>query len=177
MEITASKKLRIHTWPEKILRKRCRRVKVVNDEIRSFLDQMHALMTIYKGIGIAANQAGIDLSLLVIETPEHCLKLVNPRIIKKEGKAKILEGCLSFPELEIEVQRAKKIWISALNDKGENVDMEVEGVMAIIFQHEIDHLSGIVFIDRIPFWKRLKLAGKLKQIKQVTQHALPKQNA
>ncbi|MEI8349958.1 MAG: peptide deformylase [Candidatus Omnitrophota bacterium] len=170
----SEKKLRIHTWPDKILRKRCRRVKVVDDNVRDILDQMHALMVIHKGIGIAANQTGVDLSLLVIETPDHCLKLVNPRIIKKEGRSKILEGCLSFPELEIEVKRAKKIWLSALNEKGEPVDMEVEGVMAIIFQHEIDHLSGIVFIDRIPFWKRLKIAGKLKKIKKITKNELSK---
>jgi len=78
-------KLKIYTWPEKILRKKCKRVKKVDDKIRGFFDEMLSLMRVNAGVGLAANQAGLDLKLIVIETNEELLKLVNPRIVKGEG--------------------------------------------------------------------------------------------
>jgi peptide deformylase len=119
-----------------------------------------------KGVGLAANQAGLNLRLVVIELEGDLFKLVNPCIVKKSGKTAILEGCLSFPELELKVKRAKKVWISYLNEKGEPLHLETDGVLAIIVQHEIDHLNGISFIDRVPFWQRIKISGQLRAIKR-----------
>lgn len=168
-------KLRIYTWPERILSKKCRKVSVVDDKIRKLFDEMRLLMIEGQGVGIAANQVGIDLSLAVIEFEDKIFKIVNPRILKKEGKAKFLEGCLSFPGLEVEINRAKKIWVSYTNEKGEPVDLELDGVFSIVFQHEIDHINGILLNDKISVWKKMKVSAQLKKIKKDTKNELSKQ--
>ena len=168
-------KLRIYTWPERLLSKKCRKVSVVDDKIRKLFDEMRLLMIEGKGVGIAANQVGIDLQLVVIEFEDKLFKIVNPRILKKEGKVKFLEGCLSFPGLEVEINRAKKIWVSYTNEKNEPVDLELDGIFSIVFQHEIDHLDGILISDKISFWKKMKVAPLLKKIKKDTKNELSKQ--
>jgi peptide deformylase len=157
--------LRIHTWPRSILRKKCRRVEVVDERIRDLLEDMVSLMRESKGIGLAANQAGTDLSVIVIEVGDSLFKLVNPRIIKKQGKMSFVEGCLSFPGIELKVKRAKKVWVSALNEKGETVKLEAEDLLAVVFQHEIDHINGISFIDRVSLWDKVRIRPLLKKIK------------
>lgn len=164
--------LKIHTWPDKILRSKCKKVDVVNENIRQILDGMYSLMHENKGVGLAANQAGLNLRLIVIEAEDKFFKLINPCIVKKEGKISMLEGCLSFPGLELEIKRPKKVWVRSLDEKGETLDLEVEDILAIIFQHEIDHLNGISFIDRIPFWKRIGILKKLRAIKKITNDGL-----
>lgn len=168
-------KLRIYTWPERILLKKCRKVSVVDDKIRKLFDEMRLLMIEAKGVGIAANQVGIDLSLAIIEFEDKIFKIVNPCVIKKEGKVKFLEGCLSFPGLEVEINRAKKVWVSYINEKAEPVDLELDGILSIVFQHEIDHLSGILINNKLSFWKKMKVMPKLKEIKKQTKNGLSKQ--
>ena len=167
-------KLRIHTWPEKILRKKCKQVEKVDDEIRDLLSEMVLIMRISEGVGLAANQAGINLKLLVVEIDNKLFKLVNPRITKKEGTLCFLEGCLSFPGLELKVKRNDKVWISAQDENGKAVNFQVKGPLAVIFQHEVDHLEGVVFIDRVSFWQKLKLAPKLRAIVRKTKDGMRK---
>ena len=162
-------KLRIHTWPEKILRKKCRIIRKVDDNTRELLDEMYKLMMVSDGIGLAGNQAGIDFQLLVVEAEGKTFKLVNPKIIQKHGEITFREGCLSFPGLELDIKRARKIKVAALNEKGELVDIDAQGMLAVVFQHEIDHINGIVFIDRISFWKRLRIIPKLRKIAKLTK--------
>lgn len=168
-------KLRIYTWPERILSKKCRKVEVIDDKIRKIFDEMRLLMIEAKGVGLAANQVGLDLSLALIEFDDKIFKIINPRVTKKEGKVKFLEGCLSFPGLEVEITRSKKVWVSYTNEKNEPIDLELEGIPAIIFQHEIDHLNGILINDKISFWKKVKVAPKLRKIKKDTKNELSKQ--
>ncbi|MCP4652500.1 MAG: peptide deformylase [Candidatus Omnitrophica bacterium] len=158
--------LRIRIWPDKILKKKCRKVCDVDDKVRAFLGEMQQLMIEQKGIGLAGNQAGLGLALVVVEVRDKACKLVNPRILKKEGSITFKEGCLSFPGVEIDVKRANKIWIDAQDENGKPLQMQVEGVMAVVFQHEIDHINGISFIDRIPLWKKLHILPKLAAIKK-----------
>lgn len=124
--------------------------------VREFLDRMCMLMRLHKGVGLAANQVGLDERLIVVEVTDRVYKLVNPRITRKEGEIAFLEGCLSFPGLEIKIKRANKIWISALDESGQDIDIEASGVLAVVFQHEIDHIDGIVFISRLDLLERLK---------------------
>lgn len=168
-------KLKIHTWPEKILRRKCREVKEVNDEIRSLLDEMHSLMLVKDGIGLAANQAGVDLRLIVIETEDRLFKLVNPRIVKGTGKIYFKEGCLSFPGLELDIKRSQKVWVDALDEKGERLELEVEGLVAVVFQHEIDHINGIGFIERASLKEKIKAYPQLRKIIRRTKNELRKQ--
>lgn len=165
-------KLRIHTWPESILRKKCKKVKTVDSHIRGLLDQMHSLMVISDGAGLAANQVGLGLSLIVIEAGDKVFKLVNPQILKREGKIKFTEGCLSFPGLTFDVNRSNKIWVSALDQDSNPLELEIEGFLAVVFQHEIDHVNGIVFIDRASLWQKLKMGSQLKRIKKETKNAM-----
>lgn len=157
--------LRIHTWPDNILKKKCRQVEIVDGSIRRLLDEMLFLMRENKGVGLAANQAGLDLRLIVIEDRGEVIKLVNPKIMKKEGRMTFLEGCLSFPGIELKIKRAKKIWVSSLNEKGEAVDYEAEGLLAVIFQHEIDHINGVSFIEKVSLLEKIKVRPLLKKIK------------
>jgi peptide deformylase len=167
-------KLRIHTWPEKILRTRCKKVEAVDDNIRDIFREMLCLMRIHGGIGLAANQAGLDLDLLVIDFEDKVYRLVNPRIIKREGSITFREGCLSFPGLELNIKRDSKVWVKALNEKGDKVEIAAEGLLSIVLQHEIDHLGGIMFIDRISFWQKIKAYGKLKAIARRTGDGMRK---
>ena len=116
--------LKIQIWPSKILKQRCKKVDVVDDEIRQILDDMLQLMRESKGIGLAANQAGLDKRLVVIEIEDKIIKLVNPRILSKEGHMKFREGCLSFPGLDLDVIRASKILVEALDAQGKPLRFE-----------------------------------------------------
>jgi peptide deformylase len=167
-------KLRIHIWPERIIRQKCRKVNRVDKQIQKLLDEMYVLMKSLKGVGLAANQAGLDISLVVVEAEDRVFKLVNPKIVKKEGKINFKEGCLSFPGLELEITRSDKAWVFALNEKGEPLELETEGVLAVIFQHEIDHVNGILFIDRLPIWQRVKIYPQLKKIKRGVRDGMRK---
>jgi len=162
-------KLRIHTWPEKILKKKCKKVEKVNNRIKELLDEMLALMRVNSGVGLAGNQAGLDLNLIVIEFDGKVYKLVNPRVVKAQGQICFREGCLSFPGLEIDVKRHKKVTVKALDEQGKPLDINAEGILAVILQHEIDHIRGVVFIDRISLWQRIKALPKLRAIKKKTR--------
>ncbi|MDP8289972.1 MAG: peptide deformylase [Candidatus Susulua stagnicola] len=167
-------KLKIHTWPEDILRNRCKKIDKVDEKIKYLLDEMLCLMRISGGAGLAGNQAGLDLSLIVIEIENRVFKLINPEIIKREGSVSFAEGCLSFPGLELEPKRNKKVWVSALDQEGKPVKIEAEGFLAVAFQHEIDHIKGITFINRVSFWSRVKAYPKLRKIIQKTKDELRK---
>ena len=168
-------KLRIHTWPENILKKKCKTVDKVDNGIRRMFSAMTALMKISGGIGLAANQAGIDLRLVVIECNDRLFKLVNPFIVKKEGSISFCEGCLSFPGLELRIKRAKRVWVSALDENGEPLDLEAEGLLAVIFQHELDHINGIPFIYRISLFQKFKSYFQLQSIMWRTKNGMHKQ--
>ncbi len=165
---TNATKLRIRIWPDKILKKRCRRIDKVTEETRRLFDQMHELMKETDGVGLAGNQAGVRDSLIVVEAGDKLFKLVNARITRKEGKLDFDEGCLSFPGMNLTIRRASKIWIQALDEYGNPFDIEAEGTLAVIFQHEIDHVNGVVFIERVPFWQRWKLRPQLKKIRRIS---------
>ena len=159
-------KLRIHLYGEKILRKKCRLVKEVDETIRRLLGEMYTLMKINNGIGLASNQAGLDLKLVVIDTGNVSLKLVNPKIIKKEGSIVFNEGCLSFPDIYLKIKRANKVWVEAQDEFGRPFTYEAEGILAVVFQHEIDHTEGILFIDHIGLKEKFKIRNKLRLIRE-----------
>jgi len=166
-------KLRIHLWGESILRKKCKKVKEVTPQIKGLLDEMFLLMRTADGVGLAATQAGLDKRLVVIEFGGKVFKLVNPKIIKKRGKVTFEEGCLSFPDIMIDVVRSEKIWLESLDENGNPLDLEVKGILSVIMQHEIDHINGVVFIDRVSLVKRLSLAPKLRKIEKMAREKYP----
>jgi len=158
--------LKLQLYGKKILRQRVKEVKEITPEVREYLEGMLKLMRKEGGIGLAANQAGIDLRLVVIETQDKVWKIINPQIRKKRGSIVFEEGCLSFPGLNLKIKRAKEVWVDFLDVDGNKVSVKAEDILAVAFQHEVDHLDGILFIDHISYLERLKISPWLLEIKR-----------
>jgi len=134
---------------DEILRKRSREVDVINDKILTLLEDMKD--TLYKadGVGLAAPQVGVLKRIVVIDVGEGLLQLINPVIKSQSGQQCNVEGCLSIPGVWGEVNRPANVVVEALNEKGEKITINAEGLLAIALCHEIDHLDGILFKDKV----------------------------
>ncbi len=132
-----------------ILRKKCKEVQIIDHKIRQILDDMmETLHQTENGAALAANQVGILKRLVVIDYLDYSLKLVNPKIIGRSGEQECIEGCLSFPNRIVKTKRPQSVTIQALNENGEEVLITGENEMAKCFCHEIEHLDGIIFLDK-----------------------------
>lgn len=136
---------------DEILRKKAREVEKVDDKIKEILEDMVETMHQFNGVGLAGPQIGILKRLVVIDLydGDGPIKLVNPKMIKQEGEQEVEEGCLSFPNQFAKVIRPAKVVIEALNENGEIIRVEAEGLLAQAISHELDHLDGILFVDKI----------------------------
>ncbi|MCC0632301.1 peptide deformylase [Clostridioides sp. ZZV15-6388] len=140
----------IRTFDDEILRKKSKNVEKVDNKIRDLLNDMAETMyNTPNGGGLAGCQVGILKRLVVIDLGEGLIKLVNPEIIKEEGEQIVVEGCLSFPDVWGKLKRPKKVTVQALNENGEKITIKGSGLMAKCLCHEIDHLNGIVFTDKL----------------------------
>ncbi len=140
----------IRTVGDEILRKKCRPVEEINAQIRQLLDDMAD--TMYhtgNGAGLAAPQVGILKRLVVIDMGDGLIKLVNPVIVSQEGSQEVIEGCLSIPGVAGRLIRPAKVTVEALNENGEKVRYTGTGELAKCFCHELDHLDGILFTDKV----------------------------
>jgi peptide deformylase len=160
--------LHICTYPEKVLCQQAETITNIDEEIVRLAEHMAETMYNAPGIGLAATQVGVSKRLLVAdisprEPESDLIVLVNPEIIAAEGEVIIEEGCLSVPEYQAEVKRHEKVTVSGLDLSGEEVTIEADGLLAIVLQHEIDHLNGILFIDRISRLKRDLYKRKLRK--------------
>lgn len=156
--------LNIIKYPNQILRKKCEKIKEINEEIKKFVQEMVETMETSNGVGLAASQVGILKRIIVIKFENNSKVFINPEILKKSKEKEIMEeGCLSFPNLFLKIKRPKEIEIRALNLSGQEIKIKLEGLIARIFQHEIDHLNGILFINHLSWWQKLKLKKKLKK--------------
>lgn len=135
---------------DEVLRKTCKPVTEVNDRIRMLLQDIEdTLKSDDNGAGLAAPQIGILRRLIVVNGPDGYLKLVNPRIVEAEGEHEVEEGCLSVPGRWGKLMRPVKVKVAALNENGEEVSIDAEDDYAKLMCHEIDHLDGILFIDKV----------------------------
>ena len=161
--------LKIVKYPEPVLQQHGEDVTEFNDELRQFVADMFETMYASQGIGLAAQQVGVAKRVTVIDLslgkdPAQKLVLVNPKVIRKEGKQYEEEGCLSFPEIREKVSRAARVTVKAQNEKGEWFEMDGEELLARAFQHEIDHLDGILFIFRMSALKRNLNLRKIRKL-------------
>lgn len=131
------------------LRKVCRTQLTFDEKLWCLLDDMADTMYKAEGVGLAAPQVGILRRICVVDIGEGLIELINPVITEKSGSQKGSEGCLSVPGRFEEVERPMKVTVKAQNRKGENIELKAEGFLARAFCHEIDHLDGKLFIDRI----------------------------
>jgi peptide deformylase len=140
---------KILRFPNPILRKKAKAVKRVTPEIVKLIDDMIEAMQAAPGVGLAAPQIGELVRVIVANVGEGLLALVNPKIVAKSGKQTFTEGCLSLPGVEAPVERASQVKVKGLDRSGKSVTVEASGLLATVLQHEIDHLDGYVFIDRV----------------------------
>ncbi|NFR26374.1 peptide deformylase [Clostridium sporogenes] len=139
----------IRKYGDELLRKKSRKVEKIDDRILTLLGDMAETMYSAEGVGLAAPQVGILKRVVVIDVGEGLIKLINPEIIETEGSQKDVEGCLSVPGEQGEVERPYKVKVKALNEKGEEIVLEGEELLARAFCHEIDHLDGVLFVDKV----------------------------
>lgn len=131
-----------------VLRRISHPVKEVNENIKKLLNNMAETMYYAKGVGLAAPQVGISKRVIVVDIGDGLFKLVNPEIISSSGIQDGPEGCLSVPNIVGNVKRCEHIKVKALNENGDEVVIDASGYLARAFQHEIDHLNGIIFTDK-----------------------------
>lgn len=170
--------LDIVTFPEPSLKKPSVPVDSIDDELKTFIEDMGETMFHDAGVGLAAPQVGVNRRVIVYDPhageeqkdPEDktFIALINPEILSKSKETFISEkeGCLSVVDYRADVRRHASVTVRAMNIDGETIEFEAEGLMSVIMQHEIDHLDGILFIDRISALKRAMYTKKrLKQLK------------
>ena len=164
-------------FPDKRLKQMSKPVGKITDEIRELVHDMCDVMYDEPGVGLAAPQVGELIRLIVIDTEwtedgtdKNALILVNPEIVERDGSLTWAEGCLSVPDFTTDVERAEFVKLRATDLEGQAVEIDAQGLQAVCFQHEIDHLDGILFIDRISRLKREMYVRKRK--KQLRQNEL-----
>jgi len=161
--------LDILTFPDDFLNIPAQPVDQIDGRLQQLIDQMADTMYQAPGVGLAAVQVKENKSLLVYdiapkEQGRHLHVLINPKIVDREGQiVSENEGCLSVPDFRTDVQRSARILVEAVNREGKPLRIEAEGLLAIVLQHEIDHLNGTLFIDRISALKRQLYTRRIKK--------------
>tara|TARA_B100001063_G_scaffold246600_1_gene286512 strand:+ start:363 stop:881 length:519 start_codon:yes stop_codon:yes gene_type:complete len=159
------------TYPNKLLRLKSEDVVEFNTELHTLLDDMYETMIDHAGVGLAAIQVGIPLNILIICLPneedvqskENLIEAINPVITHKDGEQVFTEGCLSVPGFTEDVTRAQHIIVEYYNRDGEKQTMETDDFLAVAWQHEMEHLSGHLFIEHLSFLKRKKFEKEWKK--------------
>jgi peptide deformylase len=163
--------LNILHFPDERLRTIAQPVEAVDDHIKQMVKDMFETMYAAPGIGLAATQVDFHQRIIVIDVSEdksQPLCLINPEITERDGVQVYEEGCLSVPGFYENVERANHIRFRAINEQGEQYEMEADGILAVCVQHEMDHLQGKLFVDYISTLKRDRIKKKL--VKQQKQH-------
>ena len=159
--------LSIKKYGEPVLRQKCKPVSAIDKNLLKLIRDMFETMYAAPGLGLSANQVGVPVRVCVVDVrPEgrrQPVALINPKIVQKEGKLTVEEGCLSLPGLMAGVRRARKVKVEALNEEGLPIIVEGDGILARALQHEIDHLEGKVFIDYLPVLQRLRLQYEIRK--------------
>jgi peptide deformylase len=172
--MATKKAVKIHEvvkYPDPVLAKPGAPVTVFDDALKQLVDEMFESMYAAQGIGLAAPQIALSKRLTVIDVsfqknPKEKLVLVNPEVIETRGKQVEEEGCLSLPDIREKVQRAAWVKVKAQNERGEWFEVEGEELLARALLHEIDHLNGVLFIDRISRLKRELVLRKIRKMQK-----------
>ncbi len=175
----------ILTYPNPILRKKSKDVEVFDEKLHTLLDDMYDSMVHYSGVGLASIQIGLPLNILIINIPvenpqnedediqlqENLIEAINPVITHKDGEQVFMEGCLSVPGFNAEVTRAEHIVVEYFDRFGEKQTMETNDFLAVAWQHEMEHLSGHLFVENLSFLKRKKFEKEWKrELKEKTKN-------
>ena len=176
--------LPVVTYGHEILRQRAVPVAAITDEVRLLVRDMLESMYAAKGVGLAAEQVGRTESVCVIDVPrdaekEACreenasvpmpLVLINPEILATEGKQRNEEGCLSFPEIGAPITRADKVTVSYTDDAGARQTVSARGLLSRAIQHEVDHLNGILLVDKMSPMQKMSVSGQLRRLQKLAR--------
>jgi peptide deformylase len=161
--------LKIRKFPDDVLKQPAEPVENIDGKLNSLLDSMAQTMYAAPGVGLAAPQVGESSRVIVLDTDHeepgrHLLKLINPKIVEAEGKIVWEEGCLSVIDYSADVERAARVLVRAWTPEQKEIEIEADDLLAVALQHEIDHLDGKLFIDRISRIKRELYRRKLKKL-------------
>ncbi|MFW6151910.1 MAG: peptide deformylase [Verrucomicrobiota bacterium] len=174
----------IRTYGDKVLRQAAKRVGEVTDEIRHMADDMLETMYANDGIGLAAEQVGrteavcvVDISAAKlnednIDAVKMPLVMIDPEIEETSGQCAAKEGCLSFPEIFVEVNRAETVCLAYTDTNGKRQRVDVDGLLARAVQHEIDHLNGVLLVDKMSMVEKVAVSGRLKRLKKQAKAAM-----
>ncbi|MGX2984656.1 peptide deformylase [Helicobacter sp. 23-1048] len=163
--------LEILKYPNPILRKKSQPVETFDEALHTLLDNMYETMITSNGVGLAAIQVGIERQILLINIPredgeqykEDLLEIINPTFLKQDGEIEWNEGCLSVPNFYENIIRFNDITLAYKNRFGEDKILKASDFLAVAIQHEIDHLNGILFVDKLPILRRKKFEKELKK--------------
>ncbi len=158
-------RLSIRLYGDPVLRKKALAVGNVGVSERMLIKGLWAAMYENKGVGLAAPQVGISQQIFVADVGEGPLAIINPKILKKSGSAKMEEGCLSIPDIKVNVRRAKEILVQYTDENNRKVETKLTELLARVFLHEYDHLIGKLIIDYATLAQKVKFRNKLKEIK------------
>jgi len=140
--------LKIRTNPDPVLRKKAVKVTIIDDSVDKLIDNMIDTMQESSGVGLAANQVGVPLRIVVIQIPDdEVLVLINPEIVETAGERTVIEGCLSVPGYQAEISRAETVKVRARGRHGRLIRRKASDLLAQAIQHEVDHLNGVLYID------------------------------
>jgi len=160
--------LEILKYPHPILKKRCEKVERLDGEVKRLIKNMTETMYHANGVGLAACQVGVPKRVIVVDVspidPEQdYFALINPEVIAEEGEIEYEEGCLSVPGCSEKIKRFQKVRVKGVSEEGREVEISGEGILAIALQHEIDHLNGVLILDRMSRLKRDLYRTRLKK--------------
>jgi peptide deformylase len=166
--------LKIRVYPDPILQSKATEVENVDERIARLANEMAETMYAAPGVGLAAPQVGVSERIIVVDTmrpdgKKELITLINPEIIAMEGRTVEEEGCLSVPGIRENVTRAQRVLIRGYDLHERQREIETEGLLSVAFQHEIDHLEGILFIDRISRLKRGIIQRKMRKLMREAQ--------
>jgi len=161
----------IKKFPDPVLRRKTAVVETIDSDLCRLIDDMVETMRAAPGVGLAANQVGVPFQVAVIDIGDHeeegkkhpLVVLINPEVLSQEGTVVAEEGCLSVPDFTEKVKRAARIKVRAKDRSGKTFELDADGLMAKALQHEIDHLNGILFIDRLSPIKKSIFRRRLKK--------------
>ncbi len=163
---------KIITYPNPLLAGRSKEIEVVDDSVRALLCDMAESMYAHDGVGLAAPQIGENVRAIIVDVSvadpaaPGLLKMVNPEIVSREGEIEFEEGCLSVPDLRVNIKRSGKVRARYIDENGRGQEIDAEGLLAVAIQHEIDHLDGRLIIDSVSRIKRDLYTRKRKKAQE-----------
>jgi len=163
--------LPIIQYPDERLHRVAKPVEQINDATRLLIRNMAETMYAAPGVGLAATQVNVHQQIIIADLSEdqnQLLVFINPTILSSSGESELEEGCLSVPGIYDKIDRADRVTVSALNERGEPFTLEAEGLLAVCIQHEMDHLRGKVFVEYLSQLKQTRIRAKLKKRRRET---------